>query len=418
MSKWLSTGFLKAAPAGRIDDEQGIIEGVKVCTEGEASGHGVHLDSEFIQTVVKFGNEKKQGLKARFGHPNMCSTALGTFIGRHKNFREQTTVRDDGSKALTAVADLFLSNEAKGAPGGDLHTYILGLAKNEPDMFGESIVFTPGREYRKTSDGDNAYVTWQTGPDGKELFDEDGLRLLGYVDKDGKPINPKETPLSEEIYVECAALHACDCVDDPAANDGLFSKFAGETVAGQITEFLDLHPQVWGAVSGNPDILAAIAKHGDRVAEFIAKYSEYNSKQKKEIAMNPKPNSEKLDKTEDAPPPAASETSATEATPAEPAVKPEANATPAEPVQPDPEADKFARAEFKALVDEFGAEIAAKVTLSGGGKEEALALKAQAAEDRVKALESENADLRKELGKGGTPAKPSAEAKGKKSIWS
>ena len=96
----LLTSGVTITKKGSIDREAGIIRGVSVCTEGEAKGHGVHLDSEFIQTVTDLGNAKKQGLKARFGHPNMCSTALGTFIGRYKNF----TV--EGNKAK---ADLFLS---------------------------------------------------------------------------------------------------------------------------------------------------------------------------------------------------------------------------------------------------------------------------------------------------------------------
>jgi len=49
--KWMSSGYLKSAPSGEIDNEKGIIEGVSVCTVGEAKGHGVHLDNEFIQTV-------------------------------------------------------------------------------------------------------------------------------------------------------------------------------------------------------------------------------------------------------------------------------------------------------------------------------------------------------------------------------
>lgn len=292
--KWLSTGYLKAKPSGKIDKETGVIEGVKVCTAGEAKGHGVFLDEEFIDTVVKFGNEKKQGLKARFGHPNMCSTALGTFLGRHKNFRKETTQRDDGQKAFTAVADLFLSNEAKDTPNGNLFDYVLGLAANEPDMFGESIVFTPGREYRKTKDGKNAYIVWQRDEKGRRVYDSTGRAMCHYVDKDGKIIEPKENELSEETYVECAELHASDCVDDPAANEGLFSRFSQETIAGQITEFLDLNPNVFEAIEKNPGIVEALAKYGDKVDGFINRYRSYREQIKKGDTMSDKTNSEQL----------------------------------------------------------------------------------------------------------------------------
>lgn len=119
--RWMSSGYLQSAPTGGVNEEKGIIEGVSVCTVGEAKGHGVNLDSEFIQRVAELGSAKSNGLKARFGHPNMCSTALGTFIGRFKNFRQVEN---------QVKADLFLSNEAKSTPHGDLYSYVLGMAKD------------------------------------------------------------------------------------------------------------------------------------------------------------------------------------------------------------------------------------------------------------------------------------------------
>ena len=49
-----------------IDFEKGIIKGVKVCSEGDAKGHGVYLNKQFIRDVVKFGKEQTVGVKARF----------------------------------------------------------------------------------------------------------------------------------------------------------------------------------------------------------------------------------------------------------------------------------------------------------------------------------------------------------------
>lgn len=395
--KWFSTGYLKASPTGKVDPESGIIEGVKVCTEGEAKGHDVFLDADFVKEVVRLGNEKKQGIKARFGHPNMCSTALGTFLGRHKNFRLENTVREDGTKALTAVADLFLSNEAKDTPNGNLHAYVLGMAKNEPDQFGNSIVFSRGREYRKTANGDNAYITYQAGPDGKIIYDSDGRPIFSYIDKDGLPVDTKASPLSEELYVECAALHACDCVDDPAANDGLFSKFAGETVAGQITEFLDLHPQVWGALSDNPDILAAISRHADKLEEFVSRYRQYLTNQEdppmKTDASSEQPAEAPAVQTEPATTPetATQESTTPAADPVEPQPPAAADpgpetpadseptvpmaAPPAEPVKPEP--DTFDAGLFLRVVEKFGAGIAAETVRRKGDWSLAVELNAE-----------------------------------------
>jgi len=374
--KWMSTGYFKSKPTGGINREAGIIEGVKVCTAGEAQGHGVSLDDEFVNTVVRFGNERKQGLKARFGHPNMCSTALGTFLGRYKNFRKETTARDDGSEALTAVADMFLSNEAKETPNGNLYDYVLGLAENEPDMFGTSIVFTPGREYRKTKDGENAYSSDEPG-DTKE-------------------------PLSDEVYVECKSLHACDCVDDPAANDGLFSRFSQETVAGQMTEFLDLNPEIWGAIQTNPSILEALSRYGNKMDEFISRYREYRKQNKEGKDMKKQTNSEQLGDAkpaaDEATPPEEKKVPAPAETVAEPVVEPAAVAVePPKVVEPDkpedPPVPQLSRKEFTAIADKFGDAVASKVMRDGGDFSTAMAMAFDAAKAENEKLNAKIAEL-------------------------
>jgi len=226
MSKWMMSTFQYENGDARVDRDKGIIYNAAICTPGEAKGHGVKLDSEFIESVVAQGNGAKNGMKVRYGHPSMSSTAFGTFIGRVKNFREEGGV---------ARADIFMSNEAKNAPGGDLYEYVLGMAENESDMFGTSIVFKPGKQYSRNEDGTKNY------------------------DK-----------LGDEPFIECEKLLGADVVDEPAANpDGLFSNsFNTSTIAGQVSEFLDTHPQVWEMLSAKPEI----------VEGFMAKYSEYRAR--------------------------------------------------------------------------------------------------------------------------------------------
>jgi hypothetical protein len=392
--KWLSSGYLQAKPQGAVDPSKGVISGVSVTTQGEALGHGVHLDESFIDAVVEQGNSKKSGLKARFGHPNMCSTALGTFIGRFKNFSKQTVTRNDGSEAFRAVADLFMSNSAKETPNGNLYDYVFSMAKSESDMFGTSIVFTPGRYYKKQPDGSKAYQH------------SDGLR---YTDESGRELTPEErATLSEELYTECDDLHACDTVDDPAANDGLFSRFANETIAGQVTEFLDLNPQVWTAISGNPGILESLAKYADKVDGFIERYRAYRQGQNTgEQSMSNEA------ETEVAPPEAESPVTAPEATneieqTAEPVevsepAETEPEATPEQKPaaeQPDPALSQpDHRAEFKRMKSDFGAEIASEVFELGGSYQDALKL-------AYKRVQKENEELRKRVPStsGGSPA--------------
>lgn len=417
--KWLSSGFQKARPSGAVDRERGMIEGVSVVTEGEAKGHGVNLDSEFVETVVQQGNAKKAGLKARFGHPNMCSTALGTFIGRFKNFRSETVTRDDGSKALRAVADLFMSTEAKETPNGNLYDYVLGMAEKEPDMFGTSIVFTGGRYYRKTSTGQKVYRQYQKDEAGEYLHTSEGKIAFRWVDEKGKEVDPAKTEIIERDFVECAELHGCDAVDDPAANDGMFSRFSQESVAGQITEFLDLHPQVFEAVSANPDIIKALAKYGDRFDEFLNRYTVYRKDHAMSETANPKP--EALNaaptKPEVAPVGAEPKAPATEGKPEslaagkqepKPEVAPKAEATPAPVETP----EQLARKEFGRMVKDFGTAIASEVFAAGGTY-------ADAKDKHFAAIQKENAALKEKLAAGPAGSQQPAsvkcgtEAKGK-----
>ena len=196
----------------KVDLKKGIVFGVAVITEGEALGHGVHLEKSFVEDVTAHGNATKKGLKARFGHPNMSSSAIGTYVGRYKNFRTETI----GGQAICR-ADLHLSKSAKKAPQGDLYTYILAMADKEADMFGLSIVFSKKCLYH---------------------YNEKGKRKEGRGHKTfvelGKPDDP-----------DCGKLHACDVVDEPAANpSGLFSEFSSHLTAAKVTEFLDQNPEV------------------------------------------------------------------------------------------------------------------------------------------------------------------------------
>ena len=383
MSKrWMSSGCLRAAPVGEVNADKGVIAGVSVCTVGEAKGHGVSLDSEFIAEVAKQGNASKQGLKARFGHPNMCSTALGTFLGRFKNFNV------DGDQVR---ADLFLNNSAKDTPHGDLHNYVMGMAKDEPDMFGTSIVFTPGQSYQR---------------------DASGAKVFEGLDD------------SEDIYVECEELHACDAVDEPAANDGLFSRFSGETLAGQMTEFLDLHPQVWEAVQSNPSILEVLGRYGDKMDEFVERYRAYREPTGGQTMTDERTDAEPLEEASVTEPEAA-EMPVEKLDTAEPVAEvveepvdepvadaePDAVDEPSEPVEDEveEELESLSREEFAQIADEFGDAVAAQVMREGGDYFTAL----QISHDSLKV---ENEQLRASVGKG-QPAKVVV-AKEKKPLFS
>lgn len=345
--RWFSTGFVHS-DASKVDKEKGVIYGAKVIQVGEAKGHRIFVDGEFLDSVVQLGNMPKQGVKARFGHPNMCNTALGTFLGRWKGFYR------DGDEVR---ANLFLSNTAKETPGGDLHSYVLSLADSEADAFGVSIAFSRDKELEKAAG------------------------------------------MHEDLQIaRMKAFMASDLVDEPAATSGgLFSAFANLSIAGQITEFLDLNPEIWNAFEQNPDILKALSEHGAKMDEFVNRYRMYRQ-------QNGGQNMSEVEKGADAP---VEEVVPVQAkAPEKPAVEtaPEELSTPEVPVVETSEpVEQLSRDEFKKIVDEFGAEIAAQTVLNGGSYTDALsashaALKAENEELRVKVAEFEK-------NKGAVPAK-------------
>jgi hypothetical protein len=207
----------KQSPSS-IDKEKGIIRNIVLCQTGEAKGHDLHLDDDFIDKVIFLGNESSAGVKARFGHPNICSTALGTYLGRYKNFRKESN---------KAVADLFLDPSSKKSPKGNLYDYVLDLAESNPDMFGASIAFKMGKTITK--------LEFQNGQD------------------------------IEKKYATIISLFAADLVDDPAATDGLFQTFHEDDFAFQVSVFLDEHPEIFQLIDRKPEILS----------EFLSTYKNH-----------------------------------------------------------------------------------------------------------------------------------------------
>lgn len=231
--QWMLSSAVFGVKPDRVDHDKGIIFGAAIMTEGEAKGHGVRCDEEFVNAVIEQGNAARSGLKVRFGHPNMSGTALGTFLGRAKHLR-----RDDGHPTALARADIYLSSSAEDTPHGDLKSYVANLADEDPDAFGMSIVFERGSQYRRDADGRKVPLD-----------------------------SPEATEADQLPFVEMAKLHGADMVDSPAANPGgLFaSPWARETFAGQMTEFLDTHPEIFGVVEEHPEV----------IEQFLSRYRTY-----------------------------------------------------------------------------------------------------------------------------------------------
>ncbi len=178
----------------KIDRDKNIIYGFAVVSKGVTKDDRGEFDDKALDDVVSFGNKAKTGIKSRFGHPNMSSTALGTFLGRVNKFRRDGDI---------VRADLHIDKTAFETPDGDLGGYILNLAESDPAMFGTSMV-----------------IHWDA--EKREELDENGNEL--------PPI------------IRVTKLLSVDVVDDPAANNGLFgSEFFSDSVkpSAEMSGFLD-----------------------------------------------------------------------------------------------------------------------------------------------------------------------------------
>ena len=181
-----------------IDEEKGILHKVIVATAGRVKSYAEFIDAETLHQISALGNSKPNGVKARFGHPNMCSSAFGTYIGRFKNFQ----VKD-----FSVFADLHLDPVCKESPSGNLYDYIMQMARNNPDMFGASIAFVPAEP---------------------------------------------EVTNEEFPSTRVEDLLATDLVDDPAATNSLFSV---DSFAYQATSFLDNNPAIALLIAKQPEIV-------------------------------------------------------------------------------------------------------------------------------------------------------------------
>jgi len=242
---------------GEVDKENEVLHGVQITLEGEAKGHGVHLDREFCEAVAEAGNATGDvGLKVRYGHPAMCSDALGTELGRAKNFEvrdiERTT--EDGEKVTVAgvFADVEILKSAHSAPQGDIAKHVLEMAAEDPGQFGQSIVFTYADWVVKDADGNRHSYNEEVA---KPLSEDESAQASAvmYFAKE-KTLYDQWFKQSADgkIYAVLGKLHGTDFTDTPAATDGVFST---GTLAEEAERMLEEHPQIFDAIENSPKSL-------------------------------------------------------------------------------------------------------------------------------------------------------------------
>jgi hypothetical protein len=186
-----------ASKAIEVDREAGILYGVSVIERGPAIGHGWDVDDVLLDQVIEHGNLAPRGVKTRYTHPDECHDGLGQETGRTRNFRRNAS----GERVL---ADLHLLQAAAKSPQGDLRTWVLDMAEEDPGQIGISIAFK----------GD---LTQRLDPNGEPIRDDRNV-----------PAPP---------VMRLKVLKAADIVDTPAANrQGLFGR---AELSARATELLD-----------------------------------------------------------------------------------------------------------------------------------------------------------------------------------
>lgn len=217
------------------DQGAGIIRQAAIVTRGEALGHGYWLDADFLQSTADAINARPQGVKSRFTHPGLSSDGLGKFLGRAKN----ATIDGD-----VVRADIHFSEMAHKTPDGDLAEYVMGLAEEDPEAFGTSIVYMPdwGEEDRFESE---------------------------HEDEKGRFQSPDPDNVDNLPHARLFELWAADVVDEPAANpSGLFHR--GQEIAQEADALLSYS---LGLCRERP-AMTQFDVDPDRVSGFVSRFLE------------------------------------------------------------------------------------------------------------------------------------------------
>lgn len=234
----IARGTETASPVDRTGGMfgAGLISGVSVITRGEALGHDLWIDADFLTDITGAINQSENGVKARFTHPGMCSDGMANKLGKINNAR---TVGDQ------VYADLHFQDAAHKTPEGDLADYVMGLAEETPEDFGLSIVFEWDEDEMNRFVDENTVTT-----QGRDIF-----------------TSPDEDNQNNYTHARLSRLRTADVVDEPAANPlGLFSVDKTPALAESAISY------VLGLSEAKPDAIGGIDP--DRMASFFAGYLE------------------------------------------------------------------------------------------------------------------------------------------------
>ena len=218
----------------------GLITDVSVITRGEALGHDLWVDADFLSDVAGAINAavidspESGGVKARFTHPGLSSDGVGQKLGR---FRNAKVVGEQ------VIADLHFQEAATRTPDGNLADYVMTLAEETPEDFGLSIVFEHNVEAAELHQLENTH--------------------------NNRYISPDEDNKNNYLHAQLGFLRSGDVVDSPAANpEGLFQR--GQKAAQEGEQLLEY---VLGLSDAKP-CASCFSVDPDRAAIFVTRFLE------------------------------------------------------------------------------------------------------------------------------------------------
>ncbi len=178
----------------RVDEEKGILYNVKIVEVGEAKGHFVNVEQEFLNKVAQLGNSAPNGIKVRYDHQYRSLGTYGQFAGRSKNYKVHQGY---------VTADIHLDMEVGQSANKEKLNYTIQMSKNNPDMFGISIAFEHGIPYQ---------------------YDDDGNKQSYRIKVENTYVRNPNWSWERKTFATIEKLLSNDFVDDPAATTSLFSK--------------------------------------------------------------------------------------------------------------------------------------------------------------------------------------------------
>lgn len=151
-SEWLRAGT-SARPVG-VDKENRRLLGAIVAQEGnfKTPGRGA-FDGTGLRLIAKLMRAEPKGLKSRLSHATLSDDGVSRYLGRWSNpWIDKIEV--NGQELEAVRADFQLSDTAFDSnPNGDLGSYVLSLAEEDPEAIGASLVLQVEQKYRLDNRG-------------------------------------------------------------------------------------------------------------------------------------------------------------------------------------------------------------------------------------------------------------------------